>query len=132
MKSLLNLRNSIVIGSLTFAVVGILSPTLGLAEGKGASKLMFVAPATQSAAASSNLAQGNCTRCTDGFARVPNDSRKGIRAEATRVVAVHRCPVCVTKITSVGAGKAKTDQVSHTCGNINSGISGSSCCMMAK
>jgi hypothetical protein len=130
MKSLLNLRNSIVIGSLTFAVVGILSPTLGLAEGKGASKLMFVPPTTQSAATSSKLAQDSCSRCMDRFTTVANDSRKGIRAEATRVVPVHRCPVCVTKITSVGAGKSKVDQVSHTCGNNAS--SGSSCCMAAK
>ena|SRR5579872_466146 len=131
MKSLKNLRNSLFIGCLALGALGVLAPSPISAQGKGASKLMFASSASQeqSPAIPANRAQMSCTRCTDGYAKAADTSAKGMRAAPMRLVAVHMCPVCQTKITSVGAGKAKTDKVSHTCG---AGSVEASCCMTAK
>jgi hypothetical protein len=127
MKSLKTLRNSLFLGCIALGTAGLLTPSQTLAEGKGASKLMFIA---SEQAAPSKLSQMSCPRCTDGYTKVANTSAKGLRAEPMRTVAVHMCSSCETKIVSVGAGKAKTDKVTHSCGN--NGAVEASCCMAAR
>lgn len=130
MKSFNNLRNSLFLGCLALGTIGLLTPGLTLAQGKGASKLMF-APASQTQAATvSASARRSCARCTDAYTRVVDENAKGIRAGSMRMAAVHGCPACQTKIMSVGTGKAKTDKVVHSCGQ--SSPSQSSCCMAVK
>jgi hypothetical protein len=46
------------------------------------------------------------------------------------LVPVHLCSACETKITVVGVGKAKTDNVSHSCGM--NGSAGAPCCVASK
>jgi hypothetical protein len=108
---------------IALATFGLLVPNLILAQGKGSSKLMFSAPApVQSQTTTLKI----CPRCTDHFAKVADTSRKGMRAERLKTIAVHGCPACATTITSTGAGKTRTDQVSHSCG-----VQGA-CCMASK
>ena len=127
MKTLKTLPRLLFATCVTIATLGLLAPGLSLADGKGASKLMFGAqPQAQVQPAASGKATMSCPRCTDGYKKVADTSIKGLRAESMRTVAAHMCPSCSTKITSVGAGKAKTDKVSHSCGM------GTSCCVAAK
>ena len=130
MKSFKNLRNSLFLGCLALGTVGLLAPGLTLAEGKGASKLMFPPASPAQAATVSAPAKMSCAQCTDAYARVMDENAKGMRAGSMRMAAVHGCPACQTKIMSVGTGKAKTDKVVHSCGQ--SSPSQSSCCMAAK
>jgi hypothetical protein len=131
MKSFTHLSRSIFLGSIALGVLGFLAPSLTLADGKGASKLMFAPPAQVSPAqtAASGKAMMGCQRCTDGYTKVAETSAKGMRAESVKLVAVHQCSSCQTKITSSGAGKAKTDRVIHSCG-MSAGQPGS-CCVAA-
>ena len=131
MKALNHLRNSVVLGCLTLGIAGVLAPNLTLAEGKGAAKLMFPAStsSTQAQASAENRGLMSCTRCTDGYAKVIDASAKGMRAGSVTRVAVHMCPACETKIASVGAGKAKVDKVTHSCGTSAAEVS---CCMASK
>src|SRR5690242_20754755 len=117
MKSLTNLRNSLFLGCLALGTLGLLAPSLTLAEGKGASKLMFAPATNQSNMVASSSAHKGCARCTDGYTRVADTAPKGIRAEQMRTIALHMCSSCQTKISTVGTGKAKTDKVVHSCGS---------------
>jgi hypothetical protein len=130
MKTLKNFRNPLFLGCLALGALGLLAPTLTLAEGKGASKLMSPSSISQvrPQTAPSKISQMPCVRCTDGYTKVVDKSAKGMRADTMRTVAVHLCPSCQTKIVSVGAGKAKTDKVAHSCGT----TAEASCCMAAK
>ena len=130
MKTVINLRKSIFVGCIGLGTtISFLAPSLTLAEGKGASRLMFVAPTSQSQPAASKLSQMSCPRCTDGYTKVADASAKGLKAVSQKRVAAHGCSSCETKIVAVGTGKAKTDKTVHTCGN-NKAV-GSSCCMAA-
>jgi len=115
-------------GLLALGTVGLLAPSLTLAEGKGASRLMFTPPATRetSAAPAKPMA---CPACTDTYRQVRDVAAKGMQANSMKSVATHGCASCQTKIVSVGAGKAKTDTVAHSCGN---GTPQASCCVAAK
>jgi len=130
MKTLNYVRNSVVLGCLTLGVAGVLAPNLTLAEGKGAAKLMFPASASspQTQATTANRGMMSCTRCTDGYAKAIDASAKGMRTGSVSKVAVHMCPACETKIAAVGAGKAKVDKVTHSCGT----SAEASCCMASK
>ena len=120
------LMKSILAGSLVLGTLGLMAPSLSLADGKGASKLISPAPAIQvSAPKATHMA---C--CADRYVQVVDTSAKGMNAGATKAVATHPCPSCQTKIVSTGAGKAKTDTVVHTCGN--SASTSSSCCVATK
>jgi hypothetical protein len=127
MKTLKTLPRALFVTGLTIATLGLLAPALSMADGKGALKLMFgPQPQAQVQPASSGKATMSCPRCTDGYKKVADTSVRGLRADSTRTAAAHMCPACSTKITSVGAGKAKTDKVSHSCGMETS------CCVAAK
>ena len=125
MKSI-NIRNSILVGCLAIGALGLLTPSLSFADGKGASKLMssVTTSQTQVQAAARNNSHMSC--CSDRYAAVVDQSAKGMRAGSTKMVPSHACSSCETKITAVGVGKAKTDSVIHSCGNNASGTT--SCC----
>jgi hypothetical protein len=129
MKSI-NIRKSIFLGCLAIGALGLLTPSLSLADGKGASKLMFSATTsqTQVQAASRNDSHMSC--CSDRYVAVADQSAKGMRVGSTKMVPNHACSSCQTKITSVGVGKAKTDKVTHSCDN-NATAAGS-CCVATK
>jgi hypothetical protein len=111
----------VAIGALTF-----LAPNLTWADGKGASTLMFRAqPQTQVQSAPAK-AEMSCPSCADVYTKVADTSAKGMRSGSLKTVAAHMCPACSTKITAVGAGKAKTDKVVHSCGMETS------CCVATK
>ena len=130
MKSI-NIRNSILVGCFAIGALGLLTPTLSRADGKGASKLLPSATTskTQVQAASRNNSHMSC--CTDRYVVVVDQSAKGMRAGSTKMVPTHACTSCQTKITSVGVGKAKTDNVSHSCGS-NATAAAASCCVATK
>jgi hypothetical protein len=131
MKLLQNLSRSIFLGCITVGTLGLLAPTLTLADGKGASNLMFAPPiASTVQAGSSGKMAVSCPRCNDGLTKVVDASAKGMRAQSVKTVATHLCPECRTKIVSVGAGKAKIDQVAHSCGATSAAAS--SCCIAGK
>jgi hypothetical protein len=129
MKSI-NIRNSILVGCFAIGTLGLLTPTLSLADGKGASKLLPSATTskTQVQAASRNYSHMSC--CTDRYTQAMDQSAKGMRAGSTKMVPNHGCTSCETKITSVGVGKAKTDTVTHSCGN--NATAATSCCVATK
>jgi len=120
------LYQSILVGSLALGTFGLVAPTLTMADGKGASKLMFATETVQSPAAKS----AHMACCADRYAQVVDVSAKGMNAGTTKAVASHLCPSCSTKIVSSGAGKAKTDAVIHSCGS-NTSPNGS-CCVASK
>jgi hypothetical protein len=130
MKSI-NIHKSIFLGCLALGTLGLLTPTLSFADGKGASKLMPSATTsqTQLQAASRNVSHMSC--CTDRYTQAVDQSAKGMRAGSTKMVPTHACTSCQTKITSVGVGKAKTDNVSHSCGS-NATAAAASCCVATK
>jgi hypothetical protein len=132
MKIFNNPRHFIVLSCVAVSALGLLAPTLTLAQGKGASKLMFAAPTgqTQAQVVASSRSEMPCPRCTDDYAKVANTFAKGMQAGSMRTVSVHLCTSCQTKIVSVGVGKAKTDQAVHSCGM--NGKATASCCMAAK
>jgi hypothetical protein len=129
MKSL-NIRKSILIGALAFGTLGLLAPTLSLADGKGASKLLPEPSASKVQTPAPATAQTHMACCTDHYVKVADTSAKGMNAGATKTVPAHPCPYCQTKIASVGAGKAKTDKVTHSCGS--SASTTASCCVAAR
>ena len=100
MKTLKNVRNSIFLGCLALGTLGLLTPGLTLAEGKGASKLMFAASASQTQVqpAPTNLSSMPCSRCTDGYTKVGDTSAKGMKAVTMRNSRVHLCASCQAKI----------------------------------
>jgi hypothetical protein len=129
MKSFDNFRYSILVGFVAAGTLSLFAPMATLADGKGASQLMPAkATSTTSAAptAAMNQAPMSCSQCKDGYATTVERSSKGAGLAAVNKTAVHLCPACETKITTTGAGKAKADKVTHTCGK--NGSSATSCC----
>ncbi|HZR21485.1 MAG TPA: hypothetical protein VFE51_29655 [Verrucomicrobiae bacterium] len=123
MKISNTLSRSVSLASIALATLGLLVPNPILAQGKGSSKLMASAAAPVQ---SQTTTSKTCARCTDRFAKVADNSGKGMRAEPLKTIAVHGCPACATTITSAGAGKTRTDKVNHSCG-----MQGT-CCMASK
>jgi hypothetical protein len=133
MKSSILFGRPVLAASLAVGVLSLLAPNATLADGKGASLLMPVKTAgtvIQTPASASRQTAMSCPRCKDGFATVAETNPKGMRLASVKTVPVHLCSSCSTKIASVGAGKAKTDKVTHTCGD--SATSQGSCCMASK
>ena len=120
------MTRSLFFASVAIATLAVSAPNVSLADGKGASKLMFGPANTLATAGAPINPTMSCPRCKDAYTRVMETSSKGARSEASRTVATHMCPTCSTKITSSGAGKAKTDTVVHSCGMATS------CCVATK
>jgi hypothetical protein len=55
-----------------------------------------------------------CSHCKDDYAVKLTKPAKGTAPEKA-VVGTHLCEKCGTKLTTKGAGKAKTEVVEHTC-----------------
>jgi len=120
-----NPRHFILLGCVAIGAVGLAAPGLALAEGKGASKLMFAAAKIDRAPQNAALAKAtgmSCPRCTDGYIGVADKSSKGMHHDSVKLVTVHLCSACETKITVVG--------VSHSCGM--NGSAGAPCCVASK
>ena len=133
MKSSIIFRCSVLASCLALGTLGLPAPGAALAEGKGASLLMAgttVGTAGQPQNSTSRESAMSCARCKDGLTSTLERTHKGMNAASVRTIPVHLCPACVTKIASVGSGKAKTDKATHTCGDTTS--SSASCCMTAK
>ena len=130
MKSI-NIRKSIFLGCLAIGALGLLTPTLSMADGKGASKLMFSATTSQNQVQAASRNDSHMSCCAERYAAVMDQSAKGMRAGSTKMVPTHGCTSCQTKITSVGVGKAKTDNVIHSCDNKGTAAA-SSCCVATK
>jgi hypothetical protein len=121
-----NLPRSLFLTGVAIGALALVTPTLTWADGKGASKLMFAAqPQTQVQSAPAKAAM-SCPQCKDVYTKVADTTAKGMRSEPTKTVATHMCPACSTKITEVGAGKAKTNKVVHSC------AMETSCCVATK
>jgi hypothetical protein len=132
MKTSILFRSSVLASCAAVAVLSFLAPKAALADGKGASLLMpakTLTTASQPHNSSTQPAMA-CPRCKDGLATVRETNPKGMRVASVKSVPVHLCPTCETRISSVGTGKAKTDKVTHTCGN--SANTAASCCMASK
>lgn len=133
MKSSIIFSRSILASFVAVGVLSFLASTDAFADGKGASFLMPAkTPGTviQAQTATGHQPAMSCPRCKDGFVAVQETNPKGMRMASVKSVPTHLCPACSTKIASVGSGKAKTDKVTHTCGN--SANSEASCCMAAR
>src|SRR5215471_20816228 len=102
-------------GCVAVGMFGLLIPTITLADGKGASKLMAGAGNSVSQAVSVSDSSKGCPMCKDGYVMITDRSAKGMKAQTTKATPTHLCTSCSTQITSVGVGKAKTDKVTHTC-----------------
>src|SRR6476660_4776093 len=101
MKSI-NIRKSIFLGCLAIGALGLLTPTLSMADGKGASKLMFSATTAQNRVQAASRNDSHMSCCAELYAAVMDQSAKGMRAGSTKMVPNHACASCQTKITSVG------------------------------
>ena len=126
MKSTTKLSRSVFVASLAVAALGLLSPNLTLADGKGASKLLF-SPSSAAPTVSVKAPAKTCPMCVDAYKQAADTEAKGMRAGSVKAVAFHMCPACSTTVTAVGSGKAKTDKVTHSCGTAQS-----SCCLATK
>lgn len=60
-----------------------------------------------------------CAKCETVMETRIERPPKGASATETKI-AVHGCPGCGAKWETVGAGKAKTDKVTHVCGHCGS------------
>jgi predicted outer membrane protein len=108
-----------------------LLPSLGLAQEKGATKLMKVQTVQnlQQVEAGDTIVM-SCPKCKDTFATVVTKPLKGMQPDQIKAVVKHLCPTCTTSIQTIGAGKHATDKLVHTCNSC--GSPDVSCCLMQK
>jgi hypothetical protein len=112
----------------------LLSPTLGFAQEKGATKLLKL-NAIKTVADAEAVQPGDtvvmsCPKCKDSWVTIVTPATKtGAKPENT-TVARHECPGCEHKIVSEGHGKMKTDIIVHTCKQC--GSEDAFCCVMKK
>jgi hypothetical protein len=57
-----------------------------------------------------------CPHCKDDYVVKMTKTSKGTEPEKA-VLGTHMCQMCSTKLTTKGAGKAKTEVAEHTCKN---------------
>jgi predicted outer membrane protein len=108
-----------------------LLPSLGLAQEKGATKLMKVQTVQnlQQVEAGDTIVM-SCPKCKDTFATVVTKPLKGMQPDQIKAVVKHLCPTCTTSIQTVVRGKHATDKLVHTCNSC--GSPDVSCCLMQK
>ena len=118
---------------LLIATVAVLSllPSLGLAQEKGAHKLLPLRHAEdlQQVEAGDTIIM-SCPKCKDTYATVATKSFKGMQAEEIKTVVQHLCPTCSTTIKTEGSGRNAKNQLVHTCNTC--GSQSVSCCLMKK
>lgn len=110
-------------------LVALLMPATSLmageiATGKGNAKLLMKQQAPPAYSGQHSMA---CPRCQDEFMKRVDTSARGA-IKPTITVAHHLCGACETKLSTVGAGKAKKDIVSHVC-NVG-GVPNLTCCAL--
>ena len=96
------------------------------AKGGGQKLLESLKPATAPVAesvASTAPTAMLCPKCHNAKMTYATTSRGG--KTELRTVEQHVCPGCATRIEAVGHGKAKTENVIHTC---SFAVKGASCC----
>ena len=108
-----------------------LLPTLGLAQEKGATKLMKLQTVQnlQQVEAGDTIIM-SCPKCKDTFATVVVKPMKGMQPDEIKTVVQHLCPTCSTTIKTVGTGKNAKDTLVHTCNAC--GSPKVTCCLMKK
>jgi hypothetical protein len=117
------------------ALVGmLLTPTLSLAQEKGATKLLRL-NAIKTVADADAVQPGDtvvmsCPKCKDSWVTIVTPSPKTGAKPETTTVARHECPGCEHKIVTAGHGKMKTDKIVHTCKQC--GSEDAFCCVMKK
>jgi hypothetical protein len=109
----------------------ILLPTLGLAQEKGATKLLRLnTVADAEAVQPGDTVVMSCPKCKDSWVTIVTPSPKTGAKPETTTVARHECPGCEHKIVTAGHGKMKTDKIVHTCKQC--GSEDAFCCVMKK
>lgn len=109
----------------------ILLPTLGLAQEKGATKLLRLnTVADAEAVQPGDTVVMSCPKCKDSWVTIVQAPTKTGAKPDTSTVARHECPGCEHKIVSEGHGKAKTDKLVHVCKMC--GSEEAFCCVMKK
>lgn len=117
------------------AVAGILLlPMLGMAQEKGATKLLKL-PAINTAADAEAVQPGDtvimsCPKCKESWVTIVEKSPKTGAASTTTTVRRHECRGCENNYVTEGHGKAKTSKLVHTCKNC--GSEDAFCCEMKK
>ena len=108
-----------------------LLPSLGLAQEKGATKLMKLQTVQdlQQVQAGDTILM-SCPKCQDTFATVVTKPMKGMQPDEIKAVVKHLCPTCTSTIQTVGTGKQATDKLVHTCNSC--GSPDASCCLLKK
>ena len=109
----------------------ILLPTPGLAQEKGATKLLRLnTVADVEAVQPGDTVVMSCPKCKDSWVTIVTPPTKtGAKAE-THVEARHDCPGCEHKYVTEGHGKMKTDKIIHVCKMC--GSKDAFCCVMKK
>jgi hypothetical protein len=110
----------------------LLSPTLGFAQEKGATKLLKL-NAINTVAGAEAVQPGDtvvmsCPKCKDSWATIVTPATKTGAKPETTTVSRHECPGCEHKIVTTGHGKAKTDKIVHICKMC--GSEDAFCCVM--
>ncbi len=72
----------------------------------------------------------SCPKCKDLTATVAEATFKAAHPEEVRILTTHLCPACNSRLIAVGHGKARTDQLVHTCKPC--GSQDVACCVMKK
>lgn len=109
----------------------ILLPTLGLAQEKGATKLLRLnTVADAEAVQPGDTVVMSCPKCKDSWVTIVQAPTKTGAKPDTSTVARHECPGCEHKIVSEGHGKSKTDKLVHVCKMC--GSEEAFCCVMKK
>lgn len=117
------------------AIAGLLlSPTIGSAQEKGATKLLKLnaikTVADAEAVQSGDTVVMSCPKCKDSWVTIVAPATKTGAKPETSTVARHDCPGCEHKFVTEGHGKAKTDKIVHVCKNC--GSEDAFCCVMKK
>jgi hypothetical protein len=128
-RSAVQLGFAVAVGSLLCA------PLAGSAQApKGAEELIKLksintVEALQSVEAGDTIVM-SCPKCKDTYATVVEKSFKGAEQDQLKIVAVHLCSACDTKIVTKGHGKSAETTLVHTCKSC--GSPDVSCCVMKK
>jgi hypothetical protein len=98
-----------------------LTPSLLIAQEKGAARLMKLnpAPAPQQTVPT-DIKPMSCAKCQDSYTTVTNRTAKGANPEEVKTVVKHQCPTCSTFIKTEGAGKNAKNVLAHTCNSCGS------------
>ena len=117
------------------AIAGLMAlPTFGLAQEKGAQKLMELqkintVAALQTVDAGDTIIM-SCPKCKDTFTTVVEKTFKAASPEQLSKVPIHLCPACETKVVVKNQGKAAENVLVHTCKAC--GSKDVTCCVMKK